>query len=262
MDPELASFVLKFQDICSSGKNATLSFSSICGKAFANLSVEIGNVQSPPKIPCVTSPSLNINHVNPSRKRRMHRRAESRRIFAEEAKQDLSVEELNVLDAAEKAVVDDNVTEVQESLLVNEDIDMTQNETSNPDDSMHIRNDRANNSDINNETNNENEECYTEEVDQHELELDKIVTEVVIYAVPPSDIRKTMQDAAEVEVEIREKFCSIGVEVQDMLIKADRIGKFDRRLVKVTPVNLRRIWGRRLGLQNCAVVENKKQDVQ
>ena len=61
----------------------------------------------------------------------------------------------------------------------------------------------------------------------------------------------------EVKKEVKERFYSIGVEIQDMYIKEDRLGKFDRSLVKITPVNLRRIWGRRLGLQNCAVVEHK-----
>ena len=51
---------------------------------------------------------------------------------------------LNVLDSAEEAVEDGNVTEVHES-LVNDDIDITQNEASSSDDTMHIRNDCANN---------------------------------------------------------------------------------------------------------------------
>ena len=39
------------------------------------------------------------------------------------------------------------------------------------------------------------------------------MSDVVVWAVPPSDIRKLMQDAIEVEREIREKFDSIGVKL-------------------------------------------------
>ena len=39
------------------------------------------------------------------------------------------------------------------------------------------------------------------------------MSDVVVWAVPPSDIRKLMQDAVEVEREIREKFDSIGVKL-------------------------------------------------
>ena len=97
-----------------------------------------------------------------------------------------------------------------------------------------------------------------EETDTEELARDKLVNEVIIYAVPPSDCRKSMQDAEEVEKEVKERFSLIGVEVLDMKIRASRIGKFESSLVKITPVNLRRIWGRRLGLLNCAIVEHKK----
>ena len=84
------------------------------------------------------------------------------------------------------------------------------------------------------------------------MKKDKLVTEILIYAVPPSDIRKPMQDAEEVKREVH------GAEVQNMLTKEDKFGKFERSLAKITPVNLRRIWGRRLGLQNCAIGEHKQ----
>ena len=122
MDPDLVSFILKFQDICSTGKNATLSFSSSSGKVFANLSVEIGSVKQPPRfsVPGTPSPTLHSRHVSPSRRRRMERRAESRKLFAEEAKHDLSLEERNVLDAAEKAV-DNSVSNEVVELTVRDD---------------------------------------------------------------------------------------------------------------------------------------------
>ena len=63
------------------------------------------------------SPNLNTHHVSHSRKRRMGRRTESRQLFAEEAKN-----ELNVLEAAEKAV--DNIVNssvLEESVEVSND---------------------------------------------------------------------------------------------------------------------------------------------
>ena len=266
MDPELASFVTKFQDICNNGKNAILSFSSLNGKVLANLSVEIGAVKPPSKVstPCATSPPTNASHVSPSRKRRTLRRAEARALFAEEAKLDLSVEELSVLNAAEKAV-DDSVQNMEsdehDSLEVKDDSNDTQNEISIQDTKILISEDCANNveAEAHDSTNQENADCDTvEEMDKHEQELDKFVTEILIYAVPPSDIRKPMQDANEVKTEIMERFSSIGVEVQNLKVEADRLGKFERSLARITPVNLRRIWGRRLGLQNCAVIDHKK----
>ena len=100
--------------------------------------------------------------------------------------------------------------------------------------------------------------CLNSNVDYAEIEG---IDEVIVYAVPPSDIRKSMQNANEVETEVKEKFSSLGVEVKDMKIKSNKQGKFESSLVKISPpVNLNRIWGRRLGLTYCAVVEFKETD--
>ena len=96
------------------------------------------------------------------------------------------------------------------------------------------------------------------DVDKDELERDKIIEDIIIYAVPPSDCRIQMQDGEEVEKEVREKFSSIGVEVREMQLRSSRKGTFESSLVKITPTNLRKIWGRRLSLKNCAVIEYKK----
>ena len=52
-----------------------------------------------------------------------------------------------------------------------------------------------------------------DDIDKDEVERDKLVEELFIYAVPPSDIRKKMQSVNYVEIEVRERFNSIGVEV-------------------------------------------------
>ena len=95
-------------------------------------------------------------------------------------------------------------------------------------------------------------------MDKDEMEKDRMVEEILVYAVPPSDIRKKMQDVNEVEQEVRERFSSLGVDVRSFKSNSSRGGAFECSRVKVTPTNLRMIWGRRLGLKNCAVIEWKQ----
>ena len=101
-----------------------------------------------------------------------------------------------------------------------------------------------------------------EVVDKDEVERDRMVEDVLIYAVPPSDCRKQMQNVNEVEYEVREKFSSLGVAVRSIESKSIRGGTFQSSKVKIAPVNLNLIWGRRLGLENCAVIEWKQPVVQ
>ena len=42
-----------------------------------------------------------------------------------------------------------------------------------------------------------------DEIDQEEAERDKLVEQVIVYLVPPSDCRQPLQSASEVETEIR-----------------------------------------------------------
>ena len=58
-----------------------------------------------------------------------------------------------------------------------------------------------------------------------------------------------------VEQEIVHKFSEIGVTVKHMKTFSDYRGNFDKSRVTVSPVNLKTIWGRRLGLNNCSVIE-------
>ena len=57
-----------------------------------------------------------------------------------------------------------------------------------------------------------------ERIDKAEHELDKVVEKVFIFAVPPSDIRQRIPDAEEIEIEIRDKFSGLGIEVRDIQI--------------------------------------------
>ena len=105
MDPEISSFIFKFQNLCRAGKDAKLSFSSNKGRTTVNLNLELG---SPPPLP--GQHPLHVHpqkHRNgPSRERRRQKRADIRRKDAEQALASLSTEELEVLAIAEKAEQD------------------------------------------------------------------------------------------------------------------------------------------------------------
>ena len=117
MDPEIASFIWKFQHFSSIGRNANLHLSTINGKVSMNLSVDIGFLPSPPYGPIPEYQSTPTSKSFPSsrfrneqfsnsKQRRLAKRAEERRIFSEEATLDVSEDEQLVLKLAEKAEVE------------------------------------------------------------------------------------------------------------------------------------------------------------
>ena len=57
-----------------------------------------------------------------------------------------------------------------------------------------------------------------------------------------------------VEKEILEKFEAIGVTVENMKSKSTIRGEFKGSILEISPVNLNKIWGRRLGLKNCSLI--------
>ena len=50
---------------------------------------------------------------------------------------------------------------------------------------------------------------------------------------------------------------NLGVSIKELRSSRNKEGKYESSIAKITPVNLNRIWGRRLGLKNCAVIEFK-----
>ena len=101
MDPEMSSFLFKFQNICRAGKDANLLFTSKNGKTIVNLSVELECLSHPSRQP----PFHPQKHRNgPSCERRRQKRAEARKNEAEQALTLLSAEEVDVLAMAEEAV--------------------------------------------------------------------------------------------------------------------------------------------------------------
>ena len=234
-DAEIESFLTKFKHLCSVGINASLNISSSQGKAIVTLHAEIGAFSAP------TAPQTPLKNRSPSYHRRIARRHAMRHLNenrCEEARQaSTEVDEVIGNEAAKPADVDTAAATKSESSYVNEVAEQAVLDS---------------NIDI----------VEIEDMDKDEMERDRLVDEVVVYAVPPSDCRQSMQDANEVEGEVKERFSSLGVIVTDMRIKVNRKGKFESSLVKISPpVNLNRIWGRRLGLTNCAVVEFKKVDI-
>ena len=168
------------------------------------------------------------------RARRQQKQAEACRLFAEEARKELSAEEVEILEQAEHA-------ELGKALKLNEDAKETVNVYSEVNDE--ICSDNAYHEPV----------VETEQVDEHEPDRDKNVEKVIVYAVT-EPIEKKM----DVEQEIREKFAAIGVKVKTIKTKSDYKGLFDKSLVEISQVNLNLIWGRRLGLNNCSVIEFKE----
>ena len=155
-----------------------------------NLSVEVGAVKPVLELPTIVPPSCLLtpkgSRMSPSRNRRMQRRMETRKLFAEEALNNLSTEKMDVLDAAAEAEKDTIATEqnTRNCILEEElhDEDLTYNvpvcTTAGSDDS--------------------------EEVDEEELKRDKVVEEVIISAVT-----EPIEDEERVKNEVYEKLLQL-----------------------------------------------------
>ena len=235
-DTEIESFITKFKHLCKIGINASLNLSSCNGKATVMLHAELGYIPPPSNVP-----PMPRKHCSPAYNRRIVRRQAMRENIAEcpivKAEEDSTmVENVTLNEAVKPDLVEDAAT--TSSLVYS------------------IETERA--EEVHEDVTSEERE----RIDKAERELDKVVEKVYIYAVPPSDIRQRIPDAEEVEIEIRDKFSGLGIEVKDIQIITSRLGKYESSVVKISPTNLKRIWGRRLGLKTCAVVEyNRPQDV-
>ena len=88
-----------------------------------------------------------------------------------------------------------------------------------------------------------------EEAAAEEAKKDKIVKKVIV-----SSVTKPREDKEKVENEIRDKLKEKGIEVISMKTFTKN-GKFDASVVEISPANLKNIWGRRLDLENCSIIE-------
>ena len=166
----------------------------------------------------------------------MQRRSDARRTFAEEAIANLSVEEKEVINAAAEAedqvhIEHLHVNASEES--IDESVTRNENSIQTPD-----------------TTNVEACQSEAEEVDEEERKRDKDVEKVVI-----SPVTRPIEDENDVRQEVHQRFSALGVKVIELRTYADRNGKYKTGVAVISPVNLNRIWGRRLGLKNCSVIE-------
>ena len=230
MDPEISSFILKFQNLCWVGKEAKLTFTSKNGNTNVNLSLQLGNLPPPPQFHHHHFPP-GMHRNGPSRELRRQNREQARKHAAEEASKELSAEEVEVLNMAEKA--EENSSKVKSNNA--ETVEVCRE----PMDEICADNDYQ-------------KEIPAVEVDEAELDRDILVKKVLVYTVT-----EPIEKKADVEQEVREKFSGIGVEVKQMETKTNFRGEFKGSVVTISPVNLNRIWGRRLNLKNCSVIHYK-----
>ena len=188
-DTEIESFITKFKHLCKIGINASLNLSSSNGKATVTLHAELGYIPPPSNVPLTP-----LRHRSPAYYRRIARRQAMRQNSEEISSVEVSstVENVTVKEAV-KPVPVVKVTKSSDVSYSNKDTraeevleDVTAEEK--------------------------------ERLDKAELELDKLVENVFIHAVPPSDIRQRIPDVDEVEQEIRDKFHSLRVFGDDIFI--------------------------------------------
>ena len=82
------------------------------------------------------------------------------------------------------------------------------------------------------------------------MNRDKYVGKVII-----SPVTKPIEDENDVKQEIHQKFSALGVEVLELRTYTDWKGKYKTGVAVISPVNLNRIWGRRLRMKNCSIIE-------
>ena len=91
-----------------------------------------------------------------------------------------------------------------------------------------------------------------DENDRNDISMDKVIDEVIFYTVGEPTEKKEV-----VEQDIKICLSNVGVTVMNMQTFCDGRGNFDQSRVKITPVNMKSILGRHLGVKNCAVMECK-----
>ena len=223
---EIDSFVKKFKSLFSAGHYATLNLDSKLGEVEINLSCKVGRSTPPPSCTPFTTFGFGPKYRSHSYYRRQERR-----------KADRNFQHDTVVDASSPIVEDKTVIEK----------DIIEAETVSDDSSISEK------KNVEEQVGDICEDVAEEiDVDQDELARDKIINEILVYYVggaTPADEKEV------VEQEIVEKLSEIGISVESMKTFSTFNGKYDQSRVKTSRVNLKDIWGRRLGLKNCAVIE-------
>ena len=158
---ELNSFITKFKYLCHAGFDASLNLSCAHGKATVTLQAEIGFMGPPPS----QVPHTPFKRRSPAYSRRIARRQTMRQSenHAEEASPTLGLIDEDILSKAEAptATVDNDI--LPETGSVNEGERAVQAQA---------------------DSNVTLIEQIEEEVDEHELALDKLVDQVIVHVVP------------------------------------------------------------------------------
>ena len=94
------------------------------------------------------------------------------------------------------------------------------------------------------------EVCPDDEIDPAEAAQDKMVKKIIIY--PVTKKWKVKKDV--IENKIKDKLNLMQVNVKDIETKRTIFGEFNGSIVETSPVNLNKVWGRRLGMTNCAII--------
>ena len=242
-DVEINSFVEKFKLLRGAGFEASLSFECKLGEVCISLNCKVGRVAPP------TSPSQSFfTKRSPSYYRRLERRKAERescnglpencslKAEADKAKVDPSDEVI------EDAVCTDNATGCSSSVAGS----ATQDEI------YRKEKESAAVAAVSQEELEEIERREREVIEKDEAAKDRIIDRIIV-----SSVTMPIEEKIKVEEEIKVKLGNLGVMVKSMMA-TDRCEKFEMSLVDTTPVNLNKIWGRRLGLDNCSIIAYEK----
>ena len=220
---ELDSFIIKFKSLWMSGYDASLCIETKLGYVNVNLNCKVGRPVPPPFTPkCMSSPSNQKR--SPSYFRRQERRRATRDLYnttlsetdasaADQAVGKADDQQENAAPIESDPVKDTEVLDEAEKAVDGEMLDTA--------DDVHS----------------------TKEVDQAELDRDKMVEELIV-----SSVTKPIELITDVEH-------AIGIKVINMRSYGNARGMFNQSRVRTSPVNLKDVWGRRLGLRNCSVIE-------
>ena len=91
---------------------------------------------------------------------------------------------------------------------------------------------------------------HEEQIDPAEAARNKMIEKIIVYPVT----KKWKVEKDVIENEIKEKLKLIQVNVKNIETKRTLFGEFNGSIVETSPVNLNEVWGRRLGVTNCAII--------
>ena len=222
---EIDSFVKKFEALWSAGLEASLSLESKLGELCISLNCKVGRPLPPPMSP--TAPSVTSSkYRSPSYFRRQVRRRKSRE------SQNVMIDPFKSNEDGREGTDSVNTHDwSQDKSDVTEDLNSSDVTGKAIGDAMPI--------------NNNIDEKITEEVEHN---LEKLADEFVIRVMTEPLEKKEL-----VEQEIKEKFSLLGVKIERLNTFSNVNGFFEMCRVKTSPVKLKKVWGRQLGVKNCSV---------